>query len=223
MSPSPHIPPPAKLQSLQDLRQYRQALAERRAAAARALAEQQQAERRARAEQELFARSVGPVRPLRHAERVQHLPPAPLPQALQRERDEAQALSETMSDEFDVSTLLDTDEHLSFARDNLGPDVLLKLRRGHWAVQAQIDLHGLRTEQAREALGQFLRQAQRAGLRCVRVVHGKGLGSPGRVPVLKTKVLRWLVQRAEVLAFVQARPLDGGAGALVVLLQPSGR
>jgi len=96
--------------------------------------------------------------------------------------------------------------------------VAARLRRGHWAVQAQIDLHGLRRDEAREALGQFLRDAQRAGLRCVRVVHGKGLGSPGRTPVLKDKVHGWLIQKNQVLAFVQARPLDGGAGALLVLL-----
>ena len=128
-------------------------------------------------------------------------------------------LRESLSDEFDVSTLLQTDEHLSFCRPGIGPDVPVKLRRGHWAVQAQLDLHGLRSDEAREALGAFLRRARGAGLRCVRVIHGKGLGSPGRVPVLKAKVLRWLVQKREVLAFVQARPLDGGAGALVVLLE----
>ncbi|HON31263.1 MAG TPA: Smr/MutS family protein, partial [Ottowia sp.] len=137
---------------------------------------------------------------------------------LQRQRDEQAVLREAISDQFDASTLLHTDEHLSFRRPGIGPDVAARLRRGHWAVQAQIDLHGLRRDEAREALGQFLRDAQRAGLRCVRVVHGKGLGSPGRTPVLKDKVHGWLIQKNQVLAFVQARPLDGGAGALLVLL-----
>ncbi|MEG0413512.1 MAG: Smr/MutS family protein, partial [Comamonas sp.] len=86
-----------------------------------------------------------------------------------------------------------------------------------------LDLHGLRSDEAREALGQFIRLAHRTGMRCVRVVHGKGLGSPGKTPVLKAKVQRWLVQKKEVLAFVQARPAEGGAGALVVLLQPGKR
>ena len=99
--------------------------------------------------------------------------------------------------------------------------MLRKLRRGVWALQGQIDLHGLRTEEAREALGRFLRDAQVRGWRCVRVVHGKGLGSPGRIPVIKDKVKRWLVQSDRVLAFVQARGDDGGAGALIVLLQSS--
>jgi DNA-nicking Smr family endonuclease len=96
--------------------------------------------------------------------------------------------------------------------------VVRKLRRGGWKLQGQIDLHGLRQDQAREALAEFIRQAHKQGLRCVRVVHGKGLGSPGKTPVLKSRVQRWLVQKKEVLAFVQARPADGGGGALVVLL-----
>ena len=98
-----------------------------------------------------------------------------------------------------------------------------KLRAGQWSIQRQLDLHGLRVDEAREALGQFIRLSHRTGIRCVRVVHGKGLGSPGKTPVLKGRVLRWLVQKKEVLAFVQARPAEGGAGALVVLLQPGKR
>ena len=128
-----------------------------------------------------------------------------------------------MSDEFDVSTLLDVDDQLSFRRTGIGLDVTRKLRGGHWSIQRQLDLHGLRSDEAREALGQFIRLSHRTGVRCVRVVHGKGLGSPGRTPVLKGKVHSWLVQKKEVLAFVQARPAEGGAGALVVLLQPGKR
>ena len=94
------------------------------------------------------------------------------------------------------------------------------LRRGKWSIQRQIDLHGLRSDEAREALSAFIREAHKQGIRCIRVVTGKGLGSPGKAPVLKDKVHRWLVQRSEVVAFVQAPPAQGGAGALVVLLQP---
>ncbi|MGE5116337.1 MAG: Smr/MutS family protein, partial [Betaproteobacteria bacterium] len=144
-------------------------------------------------------------------------PPAPEPR--QRERDERAALRESLSDEIDVESLLDTDEALSWRRPEIGPDVVRKLRRGHWAIQAELDLHGLRRDAAREQLVAFLRDAGRHGLRCVRVVHGKGNGSPGREAVLKGKVRGWLVQRAEVAAFVQARGSEGGAGALVVLLR----
>ncbi len=132
-------------------------------------------------------------------------------------------MREALSDEFDVETLLHTDDQLSYRRPGLGPDVMRKLREGHWSIQRHIDLHGLRVDEAREALGKSIREAHHQGLRCVRVVHGKGLGSPGRAPVLKGRVLRWLVQKKEVLAFVQARPAEGGAGALVVLLKPVGR
>jgi DNA-nicking Smr family endonuclease len=128
-------------------------------------------------------------------------------------------LEQSISDEFDVESLLETDEALSFRRREVGPEVVRKLRRGVWALQAQLDLHGLRRDEARERLAQFLRDAARAGLRCVRVVHGKGNGSPGREPVLKSKVRNWLVQRNEVLAFTQARAADGGHGAVIVLLR----
>ena len=94
-----------------------------------------------------------------------------------------------------------------------------RLRKGQWAVQAQIDLHGLRTDEARQTLGRFVHDCHALGLRCVRVVHGKGLGSPGKTPVLKDKTRRWLVQKSEVVAFVQSPPSHGGAGALLVLLQ----
>jgi DNA-nicking Smr family endonuclease len=96
------------------------------------------------------------------------------------------------------------------------------LRKGGWSIQGELDLHGLRREEAREALSSFMREAQKRGWRCVRVVHGKGLGSPGKTPVLKGKVQSWLIQKNEVLAFVQARGDEGGAGALVVLLRPQG-
>lgn len=96
-----------------------------------------------------------------------------------------------------------------------------KLRRGNWVIQSQLDLHGLRTDEAREALGEFLRAAIRRGQRCVRVIHGKGLGSVNKEPVLKNKVRNWLVQKDEVLAFCQATAADGGAGAVIVLLRAS--
>ena len=132
-------------------------------------------------------------------------------------------LRESISDEFDVESLLDTDDALSFRRPGIGPDVVRKLRRGVWAIQGQLDLHGLRRDAARERSPPSCATPNAHGLRCVRVVHGKGNGSPGREPVLKGKVRSWLVQRSEVLAFVQARATEGGSGALVVLLRPRER
>jgi DNA-nicking Smr family endonuclease len=143
--------------------------------------------------------------------------------AHKRLEDDQQVLIASVSDEFEIDTLLHTDADLSFRRPGIGPDVLRKLRRGEWVIQDHLDLHGLRVDEARELLGQFLREALRRGLRCVRVVHGKGLGSKDRQPVLKGKARVWLAQRDEVIAFCQARPAEGGSGALVVLLRPASR
>jgi DNA-nicking Smr family endonuclease len=145
--------------------------------------------------------------------------PRPLPIARQHLADEQAALQESLSDDFTIETLLHSDESLSFARNGIGPDVMRKLRRGHWTIQQQLDLHGLRRDEAREALAEFLRLAARRGWRCVRIIHGKGLGSVNKEPVLKSKVRNWLVQKEEVLAFCQATAAEGGSGALLVLLK----
>lgn len=208
------------LRSLDALAALKRQMQERERAAAELAARQREQAAREKRERELFTTSVGPVQPLRRvAAAPLHRPrPAALPR--QRVLDDAAVLHESISDEFDVETLLDTDDALSFRRRGVGPEVVRKLRRGVWAIQAQLDLHGLRRDAARERLAEFLRHAARDGLRCVRVVHGKGNGSPGREPVLKGKVRSWLVQKNEVIAFAQARAQDGGHGALLVLLKP---
>jgi len=210
-----------KVHALADLKQVKKAIEAQAKAEAERKAEEQRRARQATADRDLFLQAAGKVQPLAVPSKapLRHEKPRPVP--IQRQRDEEAALQETLSDEFDASTLLEVDEHLSYRRPGIGPDVTRKLRRGDWAIQRQLDLHGLRTEDARVALGQFIRDAQKQGLRCVRVVHGKGLGSPGKTPVLKGRVQSWLAQKKEVLAFVQARPAEGGAGALVVLLQPA--
>lgn len=207
------------LHSLQDLKLLQRELALQRRLAEAARERAAAAARLAEQERRLFELSVGPVTALPQAQRAHHALPRPRPLPLQREADERQALLQALSDDFDVDSLLETDESLSFRRPEIPQEALSKLRRGHWALQAQLDLHGMRRDQAREALGNFVQDAARRGLRCVRVVHGKGNGSPGREPVLKAKVRRWLVQKQQVLAFVQARASDGGSGALMVLLQ----
>jgi DNA-nicking Smr family endonuclease len=209
-----------KVHALADLKTLQRAMAQRAAA----LAAAQEAARAVRLqrerEQRLFECTVGPVQPIACGGRIAPRAGAVEPVPVQRLRDEACVMREALSDEFDVETLLHTDDLLSYRLPGLGADVVRKLREGRWSIQRQIDLHGLRTDEAREALGLFVRESHQLGVRCVRVVHGKGLGSPGRAPVLKGRVLRWLVQKSEVMAFVQARPAEGGAGALVVLLQP---
>lgn len=216
-----HLP----IRDLKDLKIVKREIEARAKLKQERLAARLAAVAKVKAEKELFSRAIGPVQALSakhlpgHKARPQRIPPAPIP--AQKQRDELAVMREAISDDFDVESLLDTDEALSFRRPGMGLDIVRKLRRGNWSIQRQLDLHGFRREDAREALAAFIREANKAGLRCVRVVHGKGLGSPGKTPVLKGKVQGWLIQKQEVLAFVQARPAEGGAGALVVLLAQS--
>ncbi|MCR6477565.1 Smr/MutS family protein [Variovorax sp. ZS18.2.2] len=212
--------PPKTLKNLADLKQVQRVLAETREREAAEAAAKAAAERKRAAEKDLFARAIGATEPLRRKAAVPLAPEPPAPIPVQHQLDEQRVLRESLSDEFDVTTLLDVDDAMSFRRPGIGTDVTARLRKGDWSIQAQVDLHGLRSDEAREALGGFIRNAHKQGLRCVRVVHGKGLGSPGKQPVLKTKTQRWLIQKNEVIAFVQAKPAEGGAGALVVLLAP---
>jgi DNA-nicking Smr family endonuclease len=107
----------------------------------------------------------------------------------------------------------------TYVRHGLGSDVLGKLRRGHWSLQAELDLHGMTVDEAHDALADFLVDARNRGYRCVRVIHGKGLTSPGREPILKGKVRKWLSHWDEVLAYAEAPRHAGGGGAVVVLLK----
>lgn len=211
---------PLKVVSLADLKLVKQEIAAQAEREAKAAAQRVLDAKRQAAQRSLFQAAVGAVQrlPAQRTADLKPVPPEPTPK--QFLADEALALREALSDEVDVGSLLDTDARLSFCRPGVGIDVAHQLRRGKWAIQRQVDLHGLRTDEARETLGAFIREAQKQGIRCVRVIHGKGLGSPGKAPVLKDKVHRWLVQKSEVVAFVQAQPAHGGAGALVVLLQP---
>lgn len=210
-----------KAKSLKDLLGMQQKLAEQQKEAAEREAARQATERRLLAEKNLFVRAAGAVKPIRDPGRVLLAPEQPPPIPVQQQLDDQRVLLESLSDEFDATTLLDVDDALSFRRPGIGIDVTRRLRKGDWSIQREIDLHGLRREEARESLSAFVRTACREGIRCIRVVHGKGLGSPGKMPVLKSKVQGWLIQKNEVLAFVQARADEGGAGALVVLLKAS--
>ena len=219
-----------KFNTLTDLRQIRKEIAaQAQRQADELLRQQEEAKRQAQstaqraAQRNLFRAAVARVQEIEPPQRANLSPPPPPAIPKQMQQDEAAALQEALSDEVDVSSLLDTDAQLSFRRPGVGPDVPHKLRRGKWSIQCQIDLHGLRSDEAREALAAFIRTSHQQGIRCVRVVHGKGLGSPGKAPVLKDKVQRWLVQKEEVIVFVQAPPSQGGAGALLVLLQAGQR
>lgn len=160
-----------------------------------------------------FRKAVADVRPLRQARRVALKRPAPAPIPHQRRRDESAALAESLAGPLSAEDALDTGEELSYLRDGLARETLRKLRRGHWSIQDGVDLHGLNRDQAAAMVVEFLSHCLARGLRCVRIVHGKGLG------ILKAKLRKWLPQREEVLAFCQAPASEGGSGALLVLLK----
>ena len=168
-------------------------------------------------ERALFREAVAGARPLAR-DKVHHEPPPPAAIPRQRELDEAAALAETL-ESAPLELLLEGGEEASFLRSGLPRSVLKDLRRGRWVVQDQFDLHGATRDEARLLLAEFLAGSLRRGQRCVRIIHGKGHGSPGREPVLKGLVRNWLAQRAEVLAYCQARAAEGGAGAVLVLLR----
>ena len=163
---------------------------------------------------------VARIKPVNKAQ-VAPPPPAPVPrQRLADERDALEASKygdEPAPQTWDIGQ--EPEGEQTYLRAGIGTDVLSKLRRGHWKVQAEIDLHGHDSEEARDALADFLAEARSAGMRCVRVIHGKGLTSPNREPVLKGKVRRWLARRDEVLAYCEAPQHAGGGGAVLVLLQ----
>src|SRR3989442_4761512 len=165
---------------------------------------------------------VAPVRAQNRA-LVVRSGPASLP--AKRLADEADALAQSKHGvepspaNWDVGQELEAEQ--TFLRKGLASDVLTRLRRGHWSVQGELDLHRLNRDEARDALADFINDARNCGWRCVRVIHGKGLTSANREPVLKGKVRRWLTQRDEVLAYCEAPRHSGGAGAVLVLLKAS--
>jgi len=164
-----------------------------------------------------FRRAVADAEPLESRRRVvQRRRPAPLPR--QRLRDERAALAESLAGPFSVDDALDTGNELVYLREGLQREVLRKLRRGHWVVEAELDLHGMNRHVAAVSVAEFLRHCRRRGHGCVRIVHGKGLGSRQREPVLKGLLRKWLL-REEVLAFSQAPAAQGGSGAVLVLLK----
>jgi DNA-nicking Smr family endonuclease len=136
----------------------------------------------------------------------------------QSQRDARAVMESLLSHEYEPADV-ETDEELVYARAGVQHAVMRKLRRGQYAIEAELDLHGYTVPQAREALDGFLRRNRAMGKRCVRVVHGKGRSSEGRIPVLKGKVNVWLRRTDQVLAFCSAVPRDGGTGAVYVLLK----
>src|SRR5919201_6910091 len=164
-----------------------------------------------------FRRAVADAEPLAPSKRIMHRQKV-APLARQRMRDERAALAESLAGPFSVDDALDAGNELVYLREGLQREVLRKLRRGHWVVEAELDLHGMNRHVAAVSVAEFLRHCRRRGRGCVRIVHGKGLGSRQREPVLKGLLRKWLL-REEVQAFSQAAAAQGGSGAVLVLLK----
>ena len=165
-----------------------------------------------------FRQAMRGTKPLRSEVRAPEARPKPKPKAKFSKADERQVLAESLEDD------IDTIEHgygaaLRFHRQHVGKRTMRKLQRGGFSVQAEIDLHGMTLEEAKPRLADFIEYSAAQRKYCVRVVHGKGLGSGDRGPVLKNAVNRWLRKWDSVLAFVSTRQVDGGTGAVYVLLQ----
>jgi len=172
---------------------------------------------------EEFRKALSGVKPLAAARRLLLAPPPPAPVPAKRQEDERAALAESLVGPLTVEDALGSGEELVYLREGLSRQVLRKLRRGHWVVQDDVDLHGMNRLEAAMRVPEFLNACMRRGLRCVRIVHGRGLGSKNREPVLKNLLRKWLMQRDEVLAYCQAPAVHGGAGATLVLLKSRAR
>lgn len=170
-----------------------------------------------------FHEAVKGVAPIRVTPKVERDQPRPPPIPVQSILDDQAVLLDSLSDPLEGETPLEIGEELTYVREGVPTQTLRRLRRGDWVVQESLDLHGLTSDEAREALAACLHRSVRRGIRCLRIVHGKGYRSAGGHPVLKGRVAHWLRQRDEVLAYVQARPEDGGGGAVLVLLRGSSR
>lgn len=169
---------------------------------------------------ELFRRAMRDAKPIAAPRRADLSPAKPKPRARFARADERAALAESF--DFDRDDLeMSSGEALRFHRPGVGRRTMRKLARGTYAVQAEIDLHGMTVAEARPRLAEFIESAARSGKTCVRVVHGKGLGSGQRGAVLKSSVNHWLRRWDYVLAFVSTRQVDGGTGAIYVLLRDS--
>jgi DNA-nicking Smr family endonuclease len=216
----------AGMKDFADLKSLRDQLKEDERVRAIEKAEREKRERLARERAVEFRGAMEGVKKIPESNRYVYRPPPPPPklpekqkQFLNPEEETAAVLRESLSDLFDVDGLLDEDPSLSYAREGVGPDVVKKLRKRHWPVQDELDLHGMTRDVARDALTDFIHRANRRGVRCVRVIHGIGYGSAGGEPVLRGIVHSWLVQKNEVVAFCVAGRTDGGPGALIVLLK----
>ena len=152
------------------------------------------------------------------SDRVVHDTPKPRPVPHQSKRDEQKVIDELLVSPSDYEDMQPGDS-LSYVQSGIQKQVFRKLKKGQYSIGAELDLHGTTRIEAQQQLNEFINQSRERGIRCVRIIHGKGYGSSNQGPVLKPLVNQWLQRRAEILAFCSARPVDGGTGAVYVLLK----
>ncbi len=168
-------------------------------------------------DEELFKEAVKGTRPIKQ-DRITPTPRKPKPIPKKTLEDNQAVMDSLLSDQWEPGEV-ESGEELSFSRPGLQRSTFKKLRTGKFVVEGELDLHGQTVVEAREHVARFIHEAQMRGLRCVRIIHGKGLTSPNKLPVLKNKVNQWLQQKDEVMAFCSALPVDGGTGAVYALLK----
>lgn len=166
---------------------------------------------------ELFRQAMRDVRRRSPPDRIDGRPARPPPRARQREADDREVLASLLAEP--DPEWLEHGETLQYRAPGVQDGVLRRLRRGHFRIDGNLDLHGLNRTQAQQAVARFLADCAERDRRCVRIVHGKGHGSPNSGPVLKRLLDGWLRRRRDVLAYCSARPADGGSGAVYVLLR----
>jgi DNA-nicking Smr family endonuclease len=167
----------------------------------------------------LFRAAMAGVRRRAPSNRAEEPRAAPAPVARQRAADD-RAVLEALLDDPDPE-LLESGDTLSYKAAGVQDGVLRRLKRGQFRIEKELDLHGMNRERARAAVSEFLAYCRDRNLRGLRIVHGKGNGSPNSGPILKTLLESWLRRSRDVLAFCSARPVDGGTGAVYVLLRGS--
>lgn len=169
-------------------------------------------------ERDVFLAAVAEVKRRAPIQHVRHRPTTPSPRPRSRDEDERAVLDELRNGPLEPDPI-DSVEALSYRGPGIQNKVWRRLQRGTYHLQAELDLHGLNRERARIEVAAFINDCHDRGVRCVRIIHGKGLRSPNTGPVIRGLLDGWLRRRNDVLAFCSARPHDGGTGAVYVLLK----
>lgn len=170
---------------------------------------------------DLFKKEIGEVNPIKRKDTVDTYSQRQKPKPVAKKflEDEKKVLADSISDNFESIDYFLARDELFYIKKNHSPDIVKKLRNGSWVVEDSIDLHGLTSDEAKVALVDFISSCKLRSIRCIRIIHGKGYNSKNKEPVLKNKVKKWLIQKQEVVCFVQAPNHDGGGGALITLLE----